>query len=98
MIGGRSELMEVTIEEAFGLMCMVKDKREFEQDEKEFERYIRYRSLQLSRPTDEKDTEGKRAREAFEKQIMPRKMKQRNGLPSRPAKREYKWDFEKKEE
>ena len=90
--------MEVSIEEAFGLMCMVKDKREFEQDEKEMERYIRYRSLQLSRPTDKDDTKGQRAREEFEKLIMPRKMKQRNGVSSKPARTEYKWPFEEKKE
>jgi len=89
--------MEVTIEEAFGLMCMVKDKREFEQDEKEIERYIRYRSLQLSRPTSKEDTKGQRAREEFEKQILPRKMRKNTVGNKVRSLKEYKWDFEKKE-
>ncbi|WP_374187430.1 hypothetical protein ACEPPU_24075 [Priestia aryabhattai] len=89
--------MDVTIEEAFGLMCMVKDKREFEQDEKEIERYIRYQSLKMVQPFDSKDMKAKKALEEFEKHIMPSKMKQRNGVSSKPARREYKWDFEDKE-
>lgn len=99
VVGGRSELMDVTIEEAFGLMCMVKDRREFEQDEKEIERYIHYRSMQFARPTDEKDTEGKRAREQFEKQITPRKFRNSAGGNKKlRTLQDYKWDFEKKDE
>lgn len=78
-------------------MCMVKDKREFEQDEKEIERYIRYRSLQFSHPTTKDDTKGKQAREEFEKQITPRKMRKGNSVTSKPIRKEYKWDFEKEE-
>lgn len=77
---------------------MLQDEEDGERDEKEIERYIRYQSLKMVQPYDEKDTKVKRAREEFEKQITPRKF--RSNVPGRKPKalNEYKWDFEKKDE
>jgi len=88
-------VLALTLMEALGHMCMLKDREEAERDAKEMDIYINYQALRLSHPTTKEDKSGVQAREEFLKSITPRRFK-KNQAPAKP--KEYKWDFEKKEE
>lgn len=90
LLGGRSEVLKLTLMEALGHMCLLKDKDEIERKEKEYERYLHFLSMFHSHPIDSDNTEAKRAREEFFEMIKP---KQENQLA--PPTKEYKWDYEK---
>ncbi|AUO14801.1 hypothetical protein [Priestia megaterium] len=99
ILGGRSEVAKLSLMEALGHMCLLKDEEEAKRDEKEIERFINFRSMQFARPVDEKDVDKKRALQEFERQITPRKFRGSAGAGKKiRTLQDYKWDFEKKDE
>lgn len=96
-MGSRSEVLALSLMEALGHMCMLKDEEEAERERKDLDYYIRYKTLEVFHPVDRKDAETANARRKFEESLTPRSMKKGNKQLAPPKPKEFKWDFEDKE-
>lgn len=84
LLGGRSEVMKLTLMEALGHMCMLKEKEKAEEIKEASDRYIHFLSMMYAHPTDDKKmAEGRRE---FVDSL-------RAKLPKPPPKK-YEWNFD----
>ncbi|WP_025910656.1 hypothetical protein [Priestia flexa] len=90
VLGSRSEVLDTPIDEALEHMYLLKQTEEAKQKEKEYERYIHFKSMVHSHPIDKDNHRAWQARQKFEDSIRPkeevRELKQSD----------MKWDFEEK--
>lgn len=90
ILGSRAQVLQTPIHEALIHMNLLKQSEEAKQKEKEYERYIHFKSMVHSHPIDKDNHRAWQARQKFEDSIRPkeevRELKQSD----------MKWDFEEK--
>lgn len=70
ILGGRSEVAKLSLMEALGHMCLLKDEEENKKNVAEMNRYLEFLAMVHANPP--QDNKQAKAREAFERNIKPK--------------------------
>jgi hypothetical protein len=88
-LGGYSEVMALSLMEALGHMCLLKDKDEAKVKNKQAERFLDFLAMSIIHPS--KDDKSSKAREKFAEKIKPNEEKNTAGSS---APKKLGWNFD----